>query len=306
MNSGRGGKRKGAGRPRGQGRFGEETVSVRIPRTLLSEVEKLLVEQAAKSRPLLKPPSKQILSLRDKIASGLAAKDVVALRADALDLLAACAALPAPPTIVHLDPWYWIQRRGKPASDIRFWEQLIEASRLFADHIFVWGTWKFLFQILPSIPAEFEARNCIVWHFQNAPSRGGGWRTSHNHCLHIVKKTVKTSALNFLNEAQLERHRTGGLRFVPAPPDTIIAPLEIGYINRRAQTDHPAQKPSKVIHQLLKMVATPGALVVDPTAGSGTAGEVALQLGMRAILGDHSADYLRIIQSRLHIKAPAR
>jgi DNA polymerase V len=38
----RGGKRTGAGRPKGSGKYGEETIQVRIPRTRLTDVREML------------------------------------------------------------------------------------------------------------------------------------------------------------------------------------------------------------------------------------------------------------------------
>lgn len=41
----RGGRREGAGRPKGSGRYGEPTASVRVPLSLVAEVEKLIADK---------------------------------------------------------------------------------------------------------------------------------------------------------------------------------------------------------------------------------------------------------------------
>lgn len=47
----RGGRRKGAGRPKGSGRYGEPTVPVRVPAKLVGQVE-ALIERRKHTQPL--------------------------------------------------------------------------------------------------------------------------------------------------------------------------------------------------------------------------------------------------------------
>ena len=63
--------------------------------------------------------------------------------------------------------------------------------------------------------------------------------------------------------------------------------------------DHPTQKPLDVIEPLILASTKPGDLVLDPFAGSGTVGVVALRHGRRFIGIDISADYCAMARRRI-------
>jgi site-specific DNA-methyltransferase (adenine-specific) len=107
---------------------------------------------------------------------------------------------------------------------------------------------------------------------------------------------------HFLNEAQLAKKAEGKLRYMPGPTSVIEAPLIIGFVGKREQTGHPSQKPAAVFERLYRMTTKPGDLVLDPMAGSGTTGEVARRLGLRAILSDGSDAYVAMMEKRLGVE----
>jgi hypothetical protein len=55
----RGGRREGAGRPKGSGRYGEPTASVRVPLSLVAEVEKLISDKTHMKRVFMAMDNKQ-------------------------------------------------------------------------------------------------------------------------------------------------------------------------------------------------------------------------------------------------------
>lgn len=92
------------------------------------------------------------------------------------------------------------------------------------------------------------------------------------------------------------------LRYMPGPTSVIEAALRIGFVGKKEQTGHPAQKPVEVYEKLLMMVTKGGDLVIDPMAGSGTTGVVAKNFGLKAIMCDESEEYIGIMEKRLNIK----
>lgn len=112
-----------------------------------------------------------------------------------------------------------------------------------------------------------------------------------------------------MNEVQLEKHAQGKLRYMPGPAsvldvpeDVIEAPLNIGFVGRKEQTGHPAQKPEKVFEPLVSMTTKEGDIVLDPFCGSGTTGSVCSKMGRRAILSDLSEEYTALAENRLGLK----
>ena len=64
----RGGKRQGAGRPPGTGRYGEPTKAIRVPQSLISSVQLLLASEDPKA--MLSSPSTKLPLYGHKVAAG--------------------------------------------------------------------------------------------------------------------------------------------------------------------------------------------------------------------------------------------
>ena len=62
---------------------------------------------------------------------------------------------------------------------------------------------------------------------------------------------------------------------------------------------HPAQKPVSVFDRLLAIAGKRGGVMLDPCAGSGTAGVAARKFGMRALLIEQDQRYVELIRRRL-------
>ncbi len=72
-----------------------------------------------------------------------------------------------------------------------------------------------------------------------------------------------------------------------------------GFIGRTQQWGYKAQKPTGVFDRLLQMTTQPGDIILDATAGAGTAGVSAINAGCGAILADRSPTAHKIIKERL-------
>ena len=62
---------------------------------------------------------------------------------------------------------------------------------------------------------------------------------------------------------------------------------------------HPTVKPSALMRHLVRLVAPPGGIVLDPFAGSGTTLVAAQAEGMNAIGIEREAEYVEIIRARI-------
>lgn len=63
---------------------------------------------------------------------------------------------------------------------------------------------------------------------------------------------------------------------------------------------HPCEKPVALLSELIACTTDPGAVILDPFAGSGTTGHAAIAVGRRAILIEKNPDYVRIIRDRIN------
>ncbi|WP_438852643.1 DNA-methyltransferase [Brevundimonas nasdae] len=71
----------------------------------------------------------------------------------------------------------------------------------------------------------------------------------------------------------------------------------------RMGSGHPTVKPVRVMRWLCRLIAPPGALILDPFAGSGTTGVAALAEGMRPFLIEREARFCADIERRMRAAA---
>lgn len=72
----------------------------------------------------------------------------------------------------------------------------------------------------------------------------------------------------------------------------------------RRGSKHPTVKPVALMRYLIRLIAPPGGVVLDPFAGSGTTGEAALLEGVDCVLIEREAEYIADIRARLESVAP--
>jgi site-specific DNA-methyltransferase (adenine-specific) len=64
------------------------------------------------------------------------------------------------------------------------------------------------------------------------------------------------------------------------------------------KTGYPAQKPLGILRRIIAASSSPGDLVLDFFAGSGTTGQAALELGRRFVLVDSNPEALEVMARR--------
>ena len=204
-----------------------------------------------------------------------------------------------PVQAVILDPWYNRGIGGHRRDYDEWLTGVIAASCEIADHVFVWGFPEIVARQITSIPSGFNLVSWLTWYYKNCPSVIRGWRSAQNTCLHIASDSAPIYPEHFLNDEQIERWKAGKMRFIPGPPSVLEAPLNIGFVGRDEQTDHPAQKPLAVIKPLILMSTREGDTVLDPMCGSGTTGEACQDLNRYAVLCDISPEWMALTAGRV-------
>lgn len=74
--------------------------------------------------------------------------------------------------------------------------------------------------------------------------------------------------------------------------------------NGREKTGYATQKPLAILERIVRVHSTPGAVVLDYFAGSGTTGDAAARNGRGFVLIDESPDAVRVMAERLAEHAP--
>jgi len=89
----------------------------------------------------------------------------------------------------------------------------------------------------------------------------------------------------------------------PYPKDPPADVLEWAFTGNRL---HPTQKPVSGLVPLIRAFTKPGAVVLDPFAGSGSTGVAARHCNRRFILIEQDATHHRTATERLKPQVPAR
>lgn len=68
--------------------------------------------------------------------------------------------------------------------------------------------------------------------------------------------------------------------------------------NSKEKTGYPTQKPVGILRRIIQASSNPGDIVMDFFAGSGTVGEVCLELDRRFILMDNNPQAIEVMKKR--------
>jgi site-specific DNA-methyltransferase (adenine-specific) len=215
------------------------------------------------------------------------------------DVLETLASIKGTVTTTILDPWY-NKGVGGYRDDYHQWlKRVIDETARISQHIFVWGFSEIVHQVLNYLPDGVSLVAWLTWYYKNCPSVIRGWRSAQLTCLHLSHEGAKLYPEHFLNEKQLEKKEQGKLRYLPGPPSVIETSLLVGFVGKKEQTGHPAQKPIAAIEPLVKMTTQEGDVVLDPMCGSGTTAVVCAKLNRRAIVCDESEEWSRVTSKRI-------
>lgn len=119
------------------------------------------------------------------------------------------------------------------------------------------------------------------------------YRTEYNR----ARKPTRRGAVN--------RKRFGTHTYIPDETGPVGGTIFDAARNIPAErTEHPTQKPEAIAEYLVVLASAPGDLVLDPFAGSGTVGVVALRHGRRFVGCELNPDYARMARERIIGDAP--
>lgn len=133
-----------------------------------------------------------------------------------------------------LDPWY-NKGTGGVLPDAEydvFIEELLNSTGEISDLLYLWGFPEVIGPYVRYAPKGFYIAAWLTWYYKNCPSVIRGWRSSQNACIQFMRKGYTLHPEHFLNKDQLERFKSGKMRFVPGPSSIIESPLIIGFVGK--------------------------------------------------------------------------
>ena len=165
---------------------------------------------------------------------------------------------------------------------------------------------------------EFEGyknSHDIIWEKQNGSGLfNDRFRRVHESALHFYRSDVKWRDVykkpqyTFDATARTVRKKGRPAQWIGATGETIYKSQDGGprlarsvqYVrNMHGRSQHPTQKPVKLLEPLLLYACPPGGIVLDPFMGSGSTGVVAKKHGMCFIGCEISEKYFRVARERV-------
>jgi len=157
--------------------------------------------------------------------------------------------------------------------------------------VYVCCDWRSSPAVYQVVSRYLTVRNRITWQRE----KGRGAQSNWKNCSEDIWFATKDDRWTFNVEAvKLRRrvlapYRTGGApkdwedtdsgRFRLTYPSNFWDDISIPYWSMDENTEHPTQKPEKLIARLILASTNPGDVVFDPFLGSGTTSAVAKKLG---------------------------
>lgn len=151
---------------------------------------------------------------------------------------------------------------------------------------------------------EIFGRDCflneIIWAYDFGGRSKNRWPAKHDNILFYVKDPAQytfnrdeVDRIPYMAPGLVGKEKAKRGKF---PTDTWWHTI-VG-TNSKEKTGYPTQKPVGVLRRIVAASSNPGDLVLDFFAGSGTTGEVCLELGRQFILVDNNPQAFAIMKSR--------
>lgn len=156
---------------------------------------------------------------------------------------------------------------------------------------YVCSDWKTSILIAPLLEQEFYIQSRITWEREKGRGSKSNWKNNTEDiwfCTVTDRFTFNVDAVKQKRRVIAPyRHKNGepkdwekedGGNFRLTHPSNIWTDISIPFWSMPENTDHPTQKPEKLIAKLILASSNPGDMVLDPFLGSGTTAVAAKKL----------------------------
>ncbi|HAH63751.1 MAG TPA: site-specific DNA-methyltransferase [Treponema sp.] len=177
--------------------------------------------------------------------------------------------------------------------------------------LYICGDWKCTAALYVVVGNYLTVRNRITWQREKGRGAVSNWK---NCCEDIwfatagsdyyfnadaVKQKRRVVAPYRENGKPKDWEETGDGKFRLTGASNFWDDITVPYWSMSENTDHPTQKPEKLIAKLILASSRPGALVFDPFLGSGTTSVTAKKLGRTYCGIEVNTEYCLLAEKRL-------
>lgn len=179
--------------------------------------------------------------------------------------------------------------------------------------VYICGDWRSGLAIQGVGSKYFRLQNRIVWEREKGRGAKANWKNAAEDIwfftvsdnftfnLEAVKLRRKVIAPYTENGAPKDWQPSADGGFRDTHPSNIWTDVSVPFWSMPENTDHPTQKPEKLIAKIILASSNPGDLILDPFAGSGTTAVVAKKLGRKFVAIESDEHYCLLAQKRLEM-----
>jgi site-specific DNA-methyltransferase (adenine-specific) len=180
--------------------------------------------------------------------------------------------------------------------------------------VYICGDWESSAAIHRVGEKYFIPRNRITWEREKGRGAKSNWKKCaediwfftvsddyHFDVEAVMLKRQVIAPYTDPNGAPKDWEETNNGRFRLTHPSNLWTDLTVPYWSMPENTDHPTQKPEKLLAKIILASSRPGDLVFDPFNGSGTTTVVAKKLGRHYVGVELEDKYCCFAQKRLDL-----
>ena len=179
--------------------------------------------------------------------------------------------------------------------------------------VYVCGDWRSGSAIERAGSRHFNVRNRITWEREKGRGAKRNWKNAGEDIWFFSVSDAYTFNLESVKHRRrvLAPYRTNGRpkdwdesasgNFRDTHPSNLWTDISVPFWSMRENTDHPTQKPEKLLAKIILAGTTPRDLILDPFAGSGTTAVVAQKLGRRFVAIESDENYCLFAARRLEM-----
>jgi site-specific DNA-methyltransferase (adenine-specific) len=179
--------------------------------------------------------------------------------------------------------------------------------------VYICGDWRSGAAIQRAASKYFKLRNRITWEREKGRGAKANWKNAAEDIwfftvsdeftfnLDAVKQRRRVIAPYRENGEPKDWMETENGNYRDTHPSNLWTDITVPFWSMPENTDHPTQKPEKLLAKIILAGTNPGDLILDPFAGSGTTAVTAKKLGRKFVVIESDEQYCLIAAKRLEI-----
>ena len=179
--------------------------------------------------------------------------------------------------------------------------------------VYVCGDWRSSAAIQRVGSRYFKLQNRITWEREKGRGAKRNWKNtaediwfftvSDDFTFNIDDVKIRRKVLAPYTEKGVPKDWNAGAagKFRDTHPSNIWTDISVPFWSMPENTDHPTQKPEKLLAKIILASTNKGDLILDPFAGCGTTAVTAKKLGRSFIAIESDEQYCLLAQKRLEL-----